>query len=243
MKDESICVYLEWDSKFFGQRIARSNISRLTEKSLTKLSLWCDANRIDCLYFLADSSDPQTPEMAQQNKFQLVDIRMTLDRSFQLGSVCEMPGSEIRSAKEGDISALRNIARTSHRESRFYYDANFPRALCDTLYELWIEKSYRGWAQSVLVGEDSGEPAGYITCHMSPSDIGHIGLVGVKENAQGKGLGKALVRQALLWFKEQGVEKVSVVTQGRNVRAQRLYQQNGFCSRSVELWYHRWFHR
>jgi ribosomal protein S18 acetylase RimI-like enzyme len=42
------------------------------------------------------------------------------------------------------------------------------------------------------------------------------------------------------WFSEEGVEVVSVVTQARNVRAQRLYQRYGFTTRSVKLWFHRW---
>jgi hypothetical protein len=34
---------------------------------------------------------------------------------------------------------------------------------------------------------------------------------------------------------------VNVVTQGRNSKAQRLYERCGFLTRSVQLWYHRWF--
>jgi len=34
-----------------------------------------------------------------------------------------------------------------------------------------------------------------------------------------------------------------VVTQGRNLAAQRLYQRNGFVTASLQLWYHRWFPR
>jgi hypothetical protein len=33
---------------------------------------------------------------------------------------------------------------------------------------------------------------------------------------------------------------VRVVTQGRNVRAQRLYQAHGLLTRSIGLWFHRW---
>jgi ribosomal protein S18 acetylase RimI-like enzyme len=36
---------------------------------------------------------------------------------------------------------------------------------------------------------------------------------------------------------------VSVVTQGRNVAAQRLYQRAGFVTASTQLWYHRWLDR
>jgi RimJ/RimL family protein N-acetyltransferase len=43
------------------------------------------------------------------------------------------------------------------------------------------------------------------------------------------------------WFAGQDIKTVHVVTQGRNTRAQRLYQRCGFVTRSMELWYHRWF--
>ena len=34
---------------------------------------------------------------------------------------------------------------------------------------------------------------------------------------------------------------MKVVTQGRNIAGQRLYQRCGFLTRSVELWYHKWY--
>jgi hypothetical protein len=34
---------------------------------------------------------------------------------------------------------------------------------------------------------------------------------------------------------------MTVVTQGRNRGAQRLYQQCGFLSRDLQLWHHKWY--
>jgi hypothetical protein len=39
----------------------------------------------------------------------------------------------------------------------------------------------------------------------------------------------------------RGVKRVSVITQGRNYGAQRLYQQAGFLPDKMEIYYHRWF--
>ena len=36
------------------------------------------------------------------------------------------------------------------------------------------------------------------------------------------------------------IKKLYVVTQGRNIRAQRLYQKNGFIIKSSGIWYHKW---
>ena len=241
MDADSLCEYLEWDSDFFGRRIARAIVTSLNEKTLAAVQYWCDLHRIDCLYFLADSADLLATRLAESNKFRLVDIRVTLDRPVKgkpaLGS-CQ---TKIRGSLEQDITALRAIARTSHRDSRFYFDGNFPISLCDALFETGSDKSCRGWAQNVLVAEDEGKPVGYVTCHLAAPETGRIGLISVGDKAQGKGLGKELVGQALRWFARQGVVTVSVVTQGRNVRAQRLYQRCGFVTRTIELWYHRWF--
>jgi dTDP-4-amino-4,6-dideoxy-D-galactose acyltransferase len=237
----SICEYLEWDSQFFGRRIARVGACSLAKERLAEIEAWCSLRRIDCLYFLANSADKGTAELAQENMFRLVDIRVTFELQVEKSHRSDSSNLGIRSAVENDIPALRTLARVGHRDSRFYYDGHFPQHLCNKMYETWIEKSCRGWARNVFVAEEGGLIEGYLTCLLESSDQGQIGLVGVAEKAQGKGVGSQLLSRGVRWFAQQGIENISVVTQGRNVRAQRLYQKSGFVTRSVELWFHRWF--
>jgi dTDP-4-amino-4,6-dideoxy-D-galactose acyltransferase len=136
---------------------------------------------------------------------------------------------------------LRSIARISHRDSRFYYDAGFPDSRCDALYEVWIERSSSGWADAVLVADVDGTAAGYVTCHLAPSGEGSIGLLAVAPEFQGRKLGAQLTGAALEYFRVNEKQEVTVVTQGRNLRSQRLYQRSGFITSSVQLWYHKWF--
>jgi len=243
MSANRICEYLEWDSQFFERRIARANVSYLSDEVVAEINIWCRLHDVECLYFLASSADQRTVKLAQENAFRFVDVRVTLD--LQRGKPCEgsdnRSGLRLRNAVESDIPALRALARNGYRDSRFYYDGNFPSRQCDELYETWIENSCRGWASNVLVAGEGEDVDGYLTCHLPNSGSGQIGLVGVSEKAQGKGIGKDLVSHAIGWFVRQGIEDISVVTQGRNVRAQRLYQSCGFATRSVELWFHRWF--
>ena len=233
------CTYLEWDSEFFSRRIARANRRRLDPAALGALLDWCAANRIECLFFLADSDDAQTARLAEANQFLLAAVRMTFER--KVGEPFVSPADAVvRSAREEDLGALRAIAKTGHRDTRFYFDQHFDRTKCDLLYEAWIENSFRGFAQDVLVAEIDQKPVGYITIHLR-GDEAHIGLVGVAEGHQGVGLGSILVRHFLSWAARKGAERATVVTQGRNTRAQRLYQRNGFVTASFQLWYHRWF--
>lgn len=202
---------------------------------------WCRKESIDCLYLLVAADDLATLRSAEERAFHLVDIRMTYDKKIER-AVTESSGLQpIRRARESDIPALRAIAAVSHTDSRFYADGGFERARCDELYATWIEKSCRGWAEVVFVAEHEGLPSGYLSCHEREGRRGEIGLVGIAARAQGRGLGRALVESALCWFAERRLERASVVTQGRNVAAQRLYQSSGFRTTAVQLWHHRWF--
>lgn len=235
-----ICNYRHWDSEFFGRRIATVTVNQLTGQSIQQILSWCDAERIDCLYFLADSGDPGTVTLAENAGFSLVDIRVTLERTAdRLQSSGQAP-SPIRPYQEGDLPNLRNIARVSHRDSRFYYDKHFPQSRCDALYETWIDKSVHGFADIVLVAVVREEAVGYISCQAPSAGEPQIGLFAIAEHAQGQGLGRELISEGLRWFAQHGASRVTVVTQGRNIRGQRLYQRCGFVTRSVQLWYHYW---
>ncbi len=237
---DPVCTYLEWDSKFFDLRIARLNRPRLDEKTIADSRAWCDSNRIACLYFLADSDHPETVRLAETNGFLLTDVRVTLERTIAQNDRVPVECDGIRLARESDLDILRAIARTVHRDTRFYFDGHFERTKCDLLYESWIENSLRGFAQAVLVAEVDAKPAAYLTCHLKDRES-QIGLVGVGEWQRGQGLGTKLVRYFCGWSRERDAGRATVVTQGRNLAAQRLYQRSGFVTASLQLWYHRWF--
>jgi dTDP-4-amino-4,6-dideoxy-D-galactose acyltransferase len=165
---------------------------------------------------------------------------MTFDRKLD-GPSPARDATAIRSAREADIPALRALAAASHTASRFFADGSFDRARCAELYAVWIEKSCRGWADRVLVAEHEGRIAGYLSCHVRDGSRGEIGIVAVAPEAQGRGLGAQLVDASVEWFAERELARVTVVTQGRNTGAQRLYQSRGFRTSSVHLWHHLWF--
>jgi dTDP-4-amino-4,6-dideoxy-D-galactose acyltransferase len=243
MAESDVCEFLDWDSEFFGRRIGRVTTNSLTPDSVRSILEWCRARQIDCLYFLGRTDEGNTVRIAEDSGFRLVDIRMTLERHLEGTRPVQGIAGEgiIRACRPGDIPPLRSIAEVAHRDSRFYNDPNFPRELCDALYATWIEKSCRGYADTVLVIELDGEPVGYVSCHLHDDSRGQIGIIGVGASSQGRGLGGILVNASLNWFASQRMTRVTVVTQGRNVKALRLYQKCGFLVQSVQLWYHKWF--
>ena len=69
---------LPWDSNFFGKSIARVLTGRLEPDDLKAILDWAQEGSIDCLYYLADSTDPASIWLAQNSGFRMVDIRTTL---------------------------------------------------------------------------------------------------------------------------------------------------------------------
>lgn len=243
MEPPQLCQFLDWDSTFFGRRIGRVVNHRLTERNIEEIFRWSAAESIDCLYYLADPSDGESLRIAQKWGFLITDVRITFERKLEDLNKMSRSGGDVvvRPSEEKDIPALRALARTNHRDTRFYYDPNFTDAQCSALYDVWMDKSCKGYSDIVLIADVGGSIGGYITCHLDEGHIGRIGLAGVKDGFRGKGLGTLLVDQALVWFKNASAEKATVVTQGRNIKAQRLYEQCGFFTRSLEVWFHRWF--
>jgi dTDP-4-amino-4,6-dideoxy-D-galactose acyltransferase len=236
------CEFLPWDSDFFGVRIGRVRGCRLTAARGADIAAWTDTHRIDCVYFLADADHPTTLRTASRQGFDLVDLRVTL-AAVAAPTRDDAPASltRVRPARADDIAALKQIARVSHRDSRFYADGRFDAGRCDELFATWIEKSCGGYADVVFVAESEGMPAGYISGHVAAGEHrGKIGLVGIDPARRRQGCARALVQSLLRWFVERGAVDVSVATQGRNAQALGFYQRNGFHVVSIELWYHRW---
>jgi dTDP-4-amino-4,6-dideoxy-D-galactose acyltransferase len=238
----TLCQLLDWDSRFFGRRIARVTPGRLTQAEMPVITDWCRANKIDCLYLLADADDYETVCQASRNGFYLVDVRITFanDRLSGSAQTVEPGGNAMRRFRPDDLPALKEIAGRLHTDSRFFFDPHFSPARSRAMFEIWIETSCLNRDGGVFVAERQQKPVGYVACGIGKDRAGQIELLGVDTPAQGAGLGRRLVNAALEWFAANRVARVSVVTQGRNVAAQRLYQTCGFTTESLQIWYHRW---
>ena len=165
MSGERGLSFLEWDSEFFGLRIARVESSAFDERSAKGLLRQARGESIECLYLLVDAANSESVRAAERVGFSLVDVRVTRDCTTHRenpGGLPEMTDL----CREEDIASLVGIARGSHRDSRFYHDPRFSDERCDDLYATWIENACRGAAAGVVVLRDEGRAVGYITCEI-----------------------------------------------------------------------------
>ena len=235
------CRLLEWDSEFFGRRIGRVCAARIGPADVERIREWADAEGVECLYYLAPAADAESVRTAEEAGFRLTDIRMTRVRDLEGGFGALPEGVE--PFRREDIPALRAIARVGHRDSRFYFDGNFPRDRCDALYETWIEKNCAGGANAVLVVRHAASVAGYMAVKLARDETGILDLMAVAPERRQGGVGHRLVQGSLAWLAGQGCRHFRVVTQGRNVGSARIFEDFGFRTSTVEHFYHFWLPR
>lgn len=230
---------LDWDSDFFGVNIGMINPTRLTDRLLGFCLQQADEMDLDCVYYLCDCHHAESVRLAESRGFHFVDIRMTLERKLCAQDL-NVEAATIRRADPNDLSQLRSIASDSYDQSRYYFDRQFPKHLCEKFYADWIQGCLEGrLADEVFVLDDDGV-RGYLAIAESSASTGRIVLLGVDKNARGAGVGQKLVTHASRWAIERGLSRMEVATQGRNYAAQRAYQKAGFQTQKLELWYHLW---
>ena len=162
-----------------------------------------------------------------------MDIRVKLERETWPATAVTRP------AAEGDVEPLAAIARTAFRGlTRFYADPGFDDERCDDLYEGWFRENFLDDTVEILVVGDGLGPAGFVTVKMDSAEASIV-LIAVAEHARGRGVGLNLTRAAVDHAHRSGIPRISVVTQGCNIAAQRSFQGAGFATSSIDVWLHK----
>ncbi|GAC1484679.1 MAG: hypothetical protein NVS2B12_39520 [Ktedonobacteraceae bacterium] len=102
------------------------------------------------------------------------------------------------------------------------------------------EGEEEGLEAAVFVAEDQDEVRlGFATVernlHFTGEVQAYLGELAVREEAEGRGIGSALVGACEAWAREHGFTLLVLDTGGSNKRARELYQHLGFIEESVKL--------
>jgi dTDP-4-amino-4,6-dideoxy-D-galactose acyltransferase len=225
-----------WDSTFFGFSIGRIVGESQAEDDLPTSVAAADAAAVRCLYYLCPADDDGSLHAALNLGFRPYDVRIELERRLE-GAL--QPSSSVHEARPVEAPLLERIARERLQGTRFWSDPGFEPERVADLYAAWLERGLSTAPQRrTLVVE---EAAGFVICHFdSARSLGTIELIAVAVESAGKGLGGRLVAAADHAFATADCDRAVVVTQGRNIAAQRLYQRHGYRTTRVDLWLHRW---
>jgi GNAT superfamily N-acetyltransferase len=241
------CERLEWDSEHFGFPIGRVVGSKLDRDAVARVDEWCHAHGARCLYFLADAGDSETSRVAAESGFRVVDLRITVRRSFRgLGDLGfdEPAGMAAGEVAEAELDSLRALASASHRGTRFYFDGGFPLERCDALYEAWIDRGFRDPSRRLRVASVEGTPGGYQVIGPPAADQSRpLELVAVDPRLHGRGVAAALILSSMRLIQSEGGEETWTILSPRNVASMRLHEKLGFLTERVQIWHHKWYDR
>lgn len=233
---------LDWDSAFFGMKIARILPNRLATQELEEMIAQMKNAEVKLAYWAANPEDEASQQAARACHGFLADRKTTFAMELEPnGGAVEDTGWVVEEYTDADPnSELESLAVEAGVQSRFRVDPWIPEGKCANLYQQWIRNSTnRRLADAVLVAWHEGRIVGMVTV-ADKGGVGDIGLIAADASVRGQKLGIALVRAAQEWTRKRGLKRAQVVTQGTNTAACRLYEKCGYKIAKAENFYHFW---
>lgn len=230
---------LEWDSNFFEIPIAQIHLTQLTQKVIDYVFRRARVDKVKCIYYLDSGRSYKSLQTAFRNGFNLVDSRLTFEkRIFNKPHNRIEPDFRIGQIK--DLEQLINLSDKSFEQSRYFFDPNFSKEKCQQFYIEWVTKSLYGRLDDiVVVCEKENKILGFLTLKFN-RNFASIGLISVHQENRKAGIGTGLLGYMENLVFEKRIPLVRVVTQGRNLDAQKLFVRNGYSPSKTEYWLHYW---
>ncbi len=232
---------LEWDSKFFGFETARFIPSDSLEM-FKKIIKECQKKNVCLLYVFLDPNYTDIILHAKQKKYFLADVKVTYSKKLSEGhreideNIHRITFSDYKSYRED----LYFLAILSGQYSRFKLDDNISRSKFEKMYKLWIDGTIMGQTDGqILTYNHDGKILGMVTLTFQGRNS-KIGLISVRENFQGKSIGRKLMKAAEYAVIEQGNNVLDVATQKHNYGACKFYNSLDYKIIREELIYHIW---
>lgn len=239
---------LPWDSEFWGFRVGRVTGPSLTPEAAASVDEWAAANGVSCIYFEAASEDTESIWAAEAAGFRTVEIRVVL-RGKRAAAEPPMPprhpSVSVREARTDDLPRLRQIARESFHDSRFYIDPHFPDERAGDFYATWVERSLvEGWRDNtVIVPVVDGRVRGFATIAID-GPIGRIDLIAIDAEARAGSASGRISHSFGHWLIDWRLRNrvaIRAVTQARNVRTQRFILRWGLWVDGISPFFHKWY--
>lgn len=145
----------------------------------------------------------------------------------------ELPDVSIRPWKPHDFQQAVRVIHRSYRDtpdsrinSQYRSENGCSEILTILTDHLWCG-DFIPQVSRVAVRK-SGSVAGVLIASRVSSGVGHIGQISIHPAMQGRGIGRALINDAVAGFRRLGFNAITLVVTSANANAFHLYQSCGF---------------
>jgi dTDP-4-amino-4,6-dideoxy-D-galactose acyltransferase len=209
---------LEWDTNFFSKKIGQIQFDTFNNENL-------EDECYDLLY-------------VKSNVNQIFQIK-NYEESFSETKVIYSKGIigqksiDDRNIFSGfeiaiDKSKIYDLAYESGKFSRFNLDKKFTKSEFTKLYRKWVNNSFeRLNADNILVYIKDEHISGFVTYKIT-GNTAVIGLIGVNQLCQGKGIGSKLIKSVENILNKEKVIELIIPTQLKNTQACNFYNKMGY---------------
>ena len=173
--------------------------------------------------------------------FRIIESFLTFGRKTD-GEIPFNGGSDfcIRLAHSDEMETAAAIAYRAFQSFRLRVDPQIPESRARHSRREWVRNGFKGRAEAIYVAESDNHLVGFalLRSKVSTEKIGEIELIAVDPAFHGRGIGKALVAEAIRHYQGKTSE-IQVGTQAKNLQAIGLYTRMGFSVVRSELSFHR----
>jgi ribosomal protein S18 acetylase RimI-like enzyme len=224
-------VKLDWDSLFFEIKIGELHL----EESKNKRSL-IKAKSFDLLY-VKSHKDFQLEINGFNEEF--AETKVVFIKNLEK---TQPISNSIFSANETTykIEELYELAYESGKHSRFRLDNNFQEQQFKELYRQWVDNSILNiFADDVLIYQENNQTMGFVTYKVI-NKVAKIGLIAVKSDFQGKGIGGKLLGHVENLIFQKNIKELLIPTQLSNEAACSFYKKQNYQVHETTFIKHYW---
>lgn len=229
---------LDWDSKFWDIDIyfIKKNENEY-DKEIRLEELPINKNFI--VQALVQDNDVEQIEYLEDNGFRFVQNKVNLVKD----SGCLYKGND--SIEAFNVIKTEELLKYKYQEEFFNLYGNVSRfsyigsnEKVNEFYFTWLTKSIKGELDQNCIGYyRNSNLEGFITYSIKKEEL-VIGLIGVLKKYQGKKVSKLLLEYIDYIAFIKGCNRISVSTQGKNIKALNTYIKNGYLIDNIEHWYY-----
>lgn len=225
---------LEWDSNFFGIKVARID-SNLNKHNIINVFSQLNCEGVDLVYF---NSRFLVGEDKNYKNY-LLDKRVSLLKKLK----DKKPWDDRVKLFSGNVPTgkMIELSRRVAQNSRFYFDPNIPEKKVYEMYEIWLKKSIsKEMATDVLVYENENGILGFATIKILSNDKALIPMLAVDRNFEGLGISFMLMQAIETFLLNKGCDYLVSETRAKNLRALKVYKRFGITCEPSHYINHLW---
>jgi RimJ/RimL family protein N-acetyltransferase len=227
----------------FGIRAARAFVDNVN--GIDEIEAFCTANDKQLLVVRCPASNIRVVQELENRGARLMDTLVYFDRGIAGAPLPERSGSiRVRRAVPSDEQIVGQVARLAFAGffGHYHADERLDRAASDASYVDWARRSVGipGVADAVFVAEDDGGMTGFSTVRLNTPEESEGILFAVHPRAQGRGVCREVMIEAMRWAAGNGAQCTVVPTQLTNLASQKVWLRLGFEPRRAVYTFHKW---